>query len=72
HLPQVAAFAPAPVRGTKETGGDHTGARHVPLDEAGRVAELSRMLSGQPESQTARDHAEELLATASRQRGEGH
>ncbi|MGQ0433101.1 MAG: DNA repair protein RecN [Microthrixaceae bacterium] len=72
HLPQVAAFAHAHVRVTKETGEDHTVARIEPLDEAGRVAELSRMLSGQPESQTARDHAEELLATASRQRGEGH
>ena len=64
HLPQVAAFAHAHVRVTKETGEDHTVARIEQLDEATRVAELSRMLSGQPESRTARDHAEELLATA--------
>ena len=29
-----------------------------------RVVELSRMLSGQPDSATARGHAEELLASA--------
>jgi DNA repair ATPase RecN len=29
-----------------------------------RVVELSRMLSGQPASDAARGHAEELLATA--------
>ena len=34
---------------------------HADLD---RVVELSRMLSGQPASDTARGHAEELLATA--------
>ncbi len=69
HLPQVAAFAHAHVQVTKETGEDHTVARIEQLDEPGRVAELSRMLSGQPESQTARDHAQELLATASFERG---
>jgi DNA repair protein RecN (Recombination protein N) len=34
------------------------------LDDAERVVELSRMLSGQPDSAAARDHAEELLAVA--------
>jgi DNA repair protein RecN (Recombination protein N) len=33
-----------------------------------RVVELSRMLSGQPESGAARRHAEELLAAAARDR----
>ncbi len=69
HLPQVAAFADAHVRVTKETGEDHTVARIEQLDDAHRVIELSRMLSGQPDSRTARDHAEELLASAARQRG---
>ncbi|MET0727909.1 MAG: DNA repair protein RecN [Acidimicrobiales bacterium] len=68
HLPQVAAFAHAHVRVAKETSQDHTVARIQVLDDAARVAELSRMLSGQAESQTARDHAEELLATATRER----
>jgi DNA repair protein RecN (Recombination protein N) len=69
HLPQVAAFAHAHVRVTKETGEDHTVAHLEQLDDATRVEELSRMLSGQPESRTARDHAEELLASALRERG---
>lgn len=69
HLPQVAAFADAHVRVTKETGEDHTVARIEQLDDAHRVVELSRMLSGEPDSQTARDHAEELLASAARRRG---
>jgi DNA repair protein RecN (Recombination protein N) len=69
HLPQVAAFASAHVRVVKETGEDHTVAHIEALDEASRVSELSRMLSGLPDSATARDHAEELLATATRERG---
>jgi DNA repair protein RecN (Recombination protein N) len=41
----------------------------APLDDAGRVVELSRMLSGLPESATGRHHAEELLTAAARERG---
>jgi DNA repair protein RecN (Recombination protein N) len=69
HLPQVAAFADAHVRVAKETDEDHTVARIEELDDGARVVELSRMLSGQPESRTARDHAEELLTSAARERG---
>jgi DNA repair protein RecN (Recombination protein N) len=69
HLPQVAAFADAHVRVSKETDEDHTVARLEDLDDERRVVELSRMLSGQPGSQTARDHATELLEGAARQRG---
>jgi DNA repair protein RecN (Recombination protein N) len=59
------------VRVTKRSGEDHTVAVHEQLDDAGRVEELSRMLSGLPDSATARDHASELLATATRQRSGG-
>lgn len=69
HLPQVAAFADAQVAVDKVERGGRTVARAARLDDAGRVVELSRMLSGQPESPTARDHAQELLATAARERG---
>lgn len=71
HLPQVAAFADAHVRVTKQTDEDHTVARIEHLDDEQRVVELSRMLSGQPDSQTARDHATELLAEARQRGGEG-
>ena len=69
HLPQVAAFADSHVAVRKEEVDGRTVATATVLDDGGRVIELSRMLSGQPESSTARDHAEELLATAARQRG---
>jgi DNA repair protein RecN (Recombination protein N) len=39
------------------------------LDEEGRVRELSRMLAGLEDSDTARAHAEELLATARAETG---
>jgi DNA repair protein RecN (Recombination protein N) len=69
HLPQVAAFADHQVAVTKEERGGRTVARAGALDGRERVVELSRMLSGQPTSSTAHGHAEELLATASRERG---
>lgn len=64
HLPQLAAFADTHFSVTKSTDGDRTVAAVTALDEAGRVAELSRMLSGTPDSAIAAGHAAELLATA--------
>jgi DNA repair protein RecN (Recombination protein N) len=64
HLPQVAAFADAQVAVTKDEKAGRTIAEARRLDGDDRVIELSRMLSGQPGSATARDHAEELLAVA--------
>jgi DNA repair protein RecN (Recombination protein N) len=68
HLPQVAAFADEQVAVVKEERGGRTVATARPVRGGDRVVELSRMLSGQPESEAARGHAEELLAAASRQR----
>ncbi len=65
HLAQVAAFADRQVVVTKEIGadgdGDLTKASASLLDDESRVVELARMLSGQPDSATARTHARELL-----------
>ena len=69
HLPQVAAFADEQIAVVKEETGGRTVAYASRLDEAGRVVELSRMLSGQPASATAQGHAEELLVVAARERG---
>ncbi|MBV9932698.1 MAG: DNA repair protein RecN [Actinobacteria bacterium] len=69
HLPQVAAFADHQVAISKAETGGRTVAGATALDDSGRVVELSRMLSGQPQSETARGHAEELLASAARERG---
>ena len=67
HLPQVAAFADRHllvVKGSDGPGaGSVTRSGVVALDDAGRVAELSRMLAGH-ESGLARGHAEELLEAA--------
>ena len=69
HLPQVAAFADHQVAVTKDEEAGRTVARAAALAGRDRVVELSRMLSGQPASTTAQGHAEELLGTASRERG---
>ena len=64
HLPQVAAFADHHVVVRKSSDGLVTTSGLSVLDDADRVRELSRMLAGLEESQTALAHAEELLATA--------
>jgi DNA repair protein RecN (Recombination protein N) len=71
HLPQVAAYADHQIAVTKAEVGGRTIASVEGLDDAGRVVELSRMLSGQPDSAAARGHAEELLAVAAAQRQDG-
>jgi DNA repair protein RecN (Recombination protein N) len=64
HLPQVAAFADRHVVVSKSSDGSVTTSGLAVLDEGGRVRELSRMLAGLEDSDTARAHAQELLATA--------
>jgi DNA repair protein RecN (Recombination protein N) len=67
HLAQVAACADHHVAVSKrEVGGVTVSAAHLLGDEA-RVVELSRMLSGSPDSSAAREHAEELIDSARRQ-----
>jgi DNA repair protein RecN (Recombination protein N) len=66
HLPQVAAHADTQIAVTKSTVRGATTATAAVLDDAGRVVELSRMLSGSPDSATARDHAAELLESSRR------
>jgi DNA repair protein RecN (Recombination protein N) len=69
HLPQVAAYADAQVRVAKQSDEVATVSHASMLDDDERVVELSRMLSGQPDSDAARQHAAELLATAAGDRG---
>jgi DNA repair protein RecN (Recombination protein N) len=47
----------------KDDSGKVTTAQASVLDDDERVVELSRMLSGSPDSETARQHATELLAS---------
>ena len=63
HLPQVAAHGDRHLVVTKLPGADQRPVSNVaPLDRAGRVEELARMLGGQQVTDTTRKHARELLA----------
>ncbi|RXS84096.1 DNA repair protein RecN [Streptomyces sp. TM32] len=64
HLPQVAAFADRQLLVAKTNDGSVTRSGVTVLEGEERVRELSRMLAGQEDSETARAHAEELLETA--------
>jgi DNA repair protein RecN (Recombination protein N) len=64
HLAQVAAWADDQVAVAKSQDADATVSLAVSLDEEERLVELARMLSGSPESVSARQHAAELLTAA--------
>jgi len=64
HLPQVAAYADTHVAVQKASDGSVTSSGLTVLDDAGRERELSRMLAGLTESDTALAHARELLDVA--------
>lgn len=68
HLPQVAAFADQHHVVRKSSDGVVTTSGLVTLDEGDRVRELSRMLAGLEDSDTAMAHAQELLETAQESR----
>jgi len=71
HLPQVAAYADTHVAVEKASDGSVTTSGLTVLDDAGRERELSRMLAGMAESDTALAHARELLEVARSARAEG-
>ncbi|MET9418924.1 DNA repair protein RecN [Streptomyces klenkii] len=64
HLPQVAAFADRHLVVEKTHEGSVTRSGVQAMEGEDRIRELSRMLAGQEDSELARAHAEELLATA--------
>lgn len=68
HLAQVAASADAHVRVTKTAAHTRTSTAVEVLDADQRVVEISRMLSGSPESDTAQEHARELLERSAAER----
>lgn len=63
HLPQVAAFADAHYR-VQRVVSERRGVIVERVEANDRVEELSRMLAGLPESERAREHAQELLDLA--------
>lgn len=62
HLAQVASCADTHVLIDKSTTGTSTSSQARILEDGERVVEVSRMLSGSPDSSAAQEHAEELLA----------
>jgi DNA repair protein RecN (Recombination protein N) len=68
HLPQVAAYADRHVVVSKSSDGSVTTSGLVSLSDEDRERELSRMLAGVEDSDSARAHARELLDTAAPER----
>jgi DNA repair protein RecN (Recombination protein N) len=68
HLPQVAAFADRQFRVTRVEG-ERRGVVVEAVEGDDRIEELSRMLAGLPESERAREHAQELLEMAGAGKG---
>jgi DNA repair protein RecN (Recombination protein N) len=64
HLPQIAARAHHHILVSKGARGGVTTADVAVLSGDDRVAEIARMLGGDPESDVSRAHARELLETA--------
>jgi DNA repair protein RecN (Recombination protein N) len=68
HLPQVAAFADRHYSVVKSSDGSVTTSGVQLLDEEGKRSELSRMLAGLKDSETALAHADELVELARAER----
>ena len=64
HLAQVASFADTQIKVTKSESGELPNIAVQTLDKDQRVIEISRMLSGSPDSENAQNHAAELLENA--------
>lgn len=71
HLAQVAAFADTQIAVSKTVEGGRTVTLAQLVAGAERVAELTRMLSGEPGSAAGRRHAAELLEMRGRARRSG-
>jgi len=63
HLPQIAAVADVHLHVVKDDADGRAAARVRRLQGDERVAEMARMLGGDPNSAASRRHAEELLAS---------
>lgn len=64
HLAQVAAFATNHLRVLKDGDGAVTASSVQQLDGDERIAEMARLLSGLPDSESGLAHARELIETA--------
>ena len=64
HLAQVAAFATNHLRVVKDSDGHVTASSVQQLQGDERIAEMARLLSGLPDSESGLTHARELIQTA--------
>ena len=64
HLAQVASYADTQIQVVKEENKGRPSITVRTLDKDQRVVEISRMLSGSPDSENAQKHANELLENA--------
>jgi DNA repair protein RecN (Recombination protein N) len=64
HLAQVAAFATNHLRVAKDSDGSVTASNVVRLTGNDRIAEMARLLSGLPDSESGLAHARELVSAA--------
>ncbi len=64
HLPQVAAQGHSHLQVAKQSDGRNTSTAIAPLDPAGRVEEIARMLGGMEITSQTRAHAREMLDRA--------
>jgi DNA repair protein RecN (Recombination protein N) len=69
HLPQIAARAHRHILVTKGARSGVTTADVKALSDSDRIPEIARMLGGDPESETSRAHAAELLTAAGSRAG---
>lgn len=70
HLAQVAAWADTHITVVKDDQSDGAVSGVTTLDQAGREAELARMLGGMADSGSARAHAVELMDTAAAEKAQ--
>ena len=71
HLPQIAARATAQFRIEKHVRGKRTVTTVEPLDDAGRVEEIARMIGGAAVMDPARETARELLKAKQKEKAKG-
>jgi len=69
HLAQVAAFADVNLKVSKNDDGKAVSTTVSRISDAERPKEIARMLSGHDDSQSALEHARELLDSANRKKG---
>ena len=64
HLPQIASYGGPHLRVTKQVADGRTSTLVEKIDNEQKIEEISRMLGGVDVTETARDHAREMLSAA--------